>query len=210
MKKQPEIKKNELLLFEIRRKSIHLIFGTILILLIFLNILNLFHFAIFVAASVFVSFLLMNYKIPFATYLLEKLERPENLKKFPGKAVIFMFIGILLSLILFDRNIAIASIAIVIFGDAIAALFNVAYGKTKHPFSVSNRKLLEGTIAGTIAGFIAAVFFINWKLALAGSIFGMIFEALEIKINKEIIDDNIVVPIVAGTAMKIAQWLLAF
>ncbi len=206
-KKIDEIKLNtqvkKLLLFELGRKGTHMIFGSIMLVLIYLNLIWLQGLAILIGVSLIASLISTKYKIPGIYSLLRNFERPEYLRKFPGRGVVFFLLGVLLSIILFEKNIALASIAILTFGDAVASFFNITHGKTQHPFAMSKRKLIEGSLAGTIAGFFASILFVNWKLALMGSIIGMIFEVMEIKINNNQVDDNVIVPLAAGIAMTI-------
>lgn len=191
----------KLLFFELGRKGTHMIFGSIMLVLIYLNLIWLQGLAILIGASLIASLISTKYKIPVIYSLLRNFERPEHLRKFPGRGAVFFLLGVLLSVILFEKNIALASIAILTFGDAVASFFNITHGKTQHPFAVSKRKLIEGSLAGTIAGFLASLLFVNWKLALMGSVIGMVFEVMEIKINDNQLDDNVIVPLAAGIAM---------
>jgi dolichol kinase len=57
---------------------------------------------------------------------------------------------------------------------------------------------MEGFVAGSIASFAGAVPWVYPNLALIGSVAGMLLELLEIP------DDNLAMPIGAGSAMVIA------
>lgn len=199
------IQVKKLLFLETGRKATHIIFGSTILVLIYLNLIWLQGIAILIALALAASIISTKIKIPGIHFLLRNFERAENLHRFPGRGVVFFLLGILLSLILFDKDIALASIAILTFGDAVASFFNITHGTIQHPFAVSKRKLVEGSVAGTIAGFLAAALFINWKFALIGSIVGMLFEAMEIKINNASLDDNVIVPVTAGAAMALAR-----
>jgi dolichol kinase len=83
-------------------------------------------------------------------------------------------------------------------------LFGIRYGKKKHPYV--GTKFVEGWIAGFIAGFIAAFVFVPWPEALAASFFAMLVEGIEIKIGAEEIDDNLLIPLVAASAI----WAVRF
>ena len=89
------------------------------------------------------------------------------------------------------------------FGDSISHMYGLHYGKIKHP--LSNRKFLEGTIAGFIAGFIGAWTFLPWHEAFFASLIAMIVEAIEIKIGAEQVDDNLIIPVVAGAVVWVIR-----
>jgi len=148
------------------------------------------------------SYLSKRIKIPIIHSLLEKFERKQEIKKFPGKGIIFYLIGSYISLLLFSKEIAMASIMVLGMGDSVSHLFGLHFGKIKHP--LSKTKFLEGTIAGFIAGFIGALVFLPWHEAFFASLTAMAVEAAEIKIGAQQIDDNLVVPLIAGTAV----WLI--
>ncbi len=103
---------------------------------------------------------------------------------------------------MFPKDIAMASIMVLALGDSISHLYGLHYGKTKHP--LSKTKFMEGTIAGTIFGFIGAFVFLPWWEAFLASFAAMIVEAIEIKIGTNQVDDNLIVPFVAGAAV----WLM--
>ncbi len=195
----------QILFFELGRKLMHVIFGSAILAFIYLGYLTPFAMAIIVASSVLISLLSQKYHIPIIYRLLRNFERPEHLRRFPGRGAVFFLIGVLISLVLFPKSTAMAAIAIMTFGDAVASIFNITHGKTPHPFSSSKWKLLEGSIAGSLAGFIVALLFVKWPYAIAGSLLGMAFEALEIKINETAVDDNILVPIAAGAAIELLK-----
>ncbi|MBS3096210.1 hypothetical protein J4480_02110 [Candidatus Woesearchaeota archaeon] len=149
------------------------------------------------------SYLSKKIKIPVIYQLLQKLERSEELKRFPGKGTIFYFIGVLVSLMIFPKDIAMASIMVLALGDSVSHLYGLHYGKIKHP--LSKTKFLEGTIAGFIAGFIGAFVFLPWHEAFFASLAAMIAESAEINAGMQQVDDNLVVPFVAGAAVWVVR-----
>ena len=67
--------------------------------------------------------------------------------------------------------------------------------------------MLEGTIAGFVAGFIGAFVILNNPFeAFFASLTAMIAEAIEIKIKTEEVDDNLIIPLVAGSAIWIIRY----
>ncbi|MBI2666529.1 hypothetical protein HYX13_02860, partial [Candidatus Woesearchaeota archaeon] len=75
------------------------------------------------------------------------------------------------------------------------------FGSIKNIFNGKSKKLLEGTLAGTLAGCVAAVLFVPFPEAFLGSLGAMIAEVVQIDFNEKTLDDNVVVPLVAGTIM---------
>ena len=108
-----------------------------------------------------------------------------------------------MALLLFAKEIAMASIMILALGDSVSHIYGLYFGKIKHP--LSKAKFLEGTIAGFFAGFIGALVFLPWHEAFFASLAAMIAEAIEIKIGAEQFDDNLVIPFVAGAAVWIIR-----
>jgi dolichol kinase len=103
--------------------------------------------------------------------------------------------GMIISLIIFKEQIALASIAILSIGDTFSALVGFFHGKNKIEFNL--KKTIEGSLAFFITALIAALFFVDFKLAFFGALAGAIVEVLPIE------DDNLPIPIVAGLVMSI-------
>ena len=212
--------------FERDRQIFHLFFGISIVLLLMYGfiyeVVSLFmygiweditssNFIIRYAEILFILFLIIlglilsffsrRVKIPIIYQLLQKFERKNELERFPGKGVIFYLIGIDISLLLFPKDIAMASILVLALGDSVSHLYGLHYGKIK---LFSKTKFLEGTIAGFIAGFLGASVFLPWHEAFLASLAAMIVEAIEIKIGTQQVDDNLIVPFVAGAVV----WLV--
>ena len=94
---------------------------------------------------------------------------------------------------------------ILAFGDSVSRLVG-PYGYLKHPFH--NEKFFEGVIAGALAGFIGALFFVSWLPALIASSVSMLIEGIDLEIKKFKIDDNLMIPIVAGAVIRIINILV--
>ena len=188
-------------LFELRRELIHIIVGILIVLgVLYLPYAQFIGFIVLLFGGFF-SFLCSRYEIPFFSSALCLLERECN-KKFPGKGVIFFFISALLSLQLFERDIALASIIILTFADPVSHFIGSNFGKT---FLINKRKYIEGSIAGILVGSIFAGFFVNIFIAFLGCFVAMFIEAAEIAMGGEKVDDNLFIPLVAGTVMHLLQ-----
>ena len=185
---------------EIKRKLFHMVSGIIIVLLLDLNIFNKIVLAIILTLGAITSLVSRKIKIPIIYWFLKNMDRRLDLEKYPGKGALTFLLGCLLTLILFEKDIALASILILSIGDAVGAFVGIHFGKTKNP--LNRKKLLEGTLAGIFAAFIAASIFVPYIQALIASSISMLVEAIEIKLNKNLIlDDNITMPLVSGLSI---------
>jgi undecaprenyl-diphosphatase len=184
---------------ELRRQIAHLFTGCLIIFLLKLQLLNehiLFYIVVFGGV---LSLLSRRYKLPLIYEILRFFERPKDLKIFPGKGSFFLVLGSLLALQLFERDIALAAIAIMAVGDSITTIIGTYFGKIKNPLNPT--KHLEGTALAIGASTLAAFFFVSFDKALLASMVGMIFESLKIPYVGDILDDNLIIPLVAGGVM---------
>jgi dolichol kinase len=74
------------------------------------------------------------------------------------------------------------------------------------PFS--RYKSIYGTIIGATVSFLIALIFIEPLYALVAAVFGMFVEALSIKLGETEADDNLIVPLAAGTACYLLRLIL--
>jgi dolichol kinase len=189
--------------FEIRRQIFHICLGLAIVFLLQHNTINSLTLFVVLIIGIITSLLSKKYKIPIIYHFLKIFERKKTIKNFPGRGTISFFIGCLLVAQLFERNIALASMMVLTFGDSISHLVGWHIGRKKHPLNCL--KSIEGNVAGAIAGFIGAMFFVSPLYALLASFGAMTAEAVEIKMNERIVDDNITVPLVAGTVMHLLR-----
>jgi len=186
--------------FNLRRSIFHICLGLSIISLSLIFKTNFLWFLFgVIVLGIAVSLLSLKIKIPFIHRMLLIFEKPKYLEVFPGKGALFFMAGCLLVLKLFSPNIALASIAILTFGDSISHLIGLSVGKIKHRWPFSELKNIEGTIVGAIAAFIAASFFVRPLFALIASVIAMLAEALTLQLGGDNVDDNLIVPIIAGT-----------
>lgn len=190
---------------EIKRKFLHLILGILLVTLLMFGFIGALH--VFILTIIVIIILLVNkrYKVPGMDWFLKNFERDENLKIFPGKGFISYLIGSLLVLLLFPKDIALPAILVLAFADSIGHLFGLRFGRIRHPFV--STKFLEGWIVGLASGFIGALIFVPWHEALAASFFAMLVEGIEVKIGADEVDDNLIIPLVAATAISAVRFL---
>lgn len=108
-----------------------------------------------------------------------------------------------LTILLFEKTIAIASLMFLIFGDLFAKIFGLAYGKHR-----LFDKTLEGSLAYLAAAIIGVYILIttiqaSLPLLVLGAIVATIVEVLPLPI-----DDNFSVAMLSGSTMTIAQFFL--
>ncbi len=191
---------------ELKRQLVHILLGIIIVVLLYYNIINALILFLCLIFFFIISFLQKKkYKIIFFSYLLEKLERKYEKKKIRAEGFIFYLLGSSLAVFLFQKNIALASITILALGDSISRLIG-PFGYVKHPFN--NKKFLEGAIVGAIISAMVAMLFVPLILALPASIVSMLIESTDIKIKKIKLDDNLLIPLVAGAVMFLINQLI--
>ena len=204
---------------ELGRQILHIIVGAVTVYLIYIGILDpLVLFMILIVGAI-ASFLSTKIRVPFFGWFLERFERERNLKTFPGIGMIFFFASALLCLKLFPKDIALASLMVLTLGDSTSHLIGKYFGRTKNPLNGNSYKLLEGSFAGLVFGFIGALVFVSPVEAFAASFLAVIVEATQFDLNKKAVDDNLLIPLVAGTAilairnkwlMKLAMFIASF
>ena len=186
---------------ELHRKLFHLIMGVVTVALIYYEILSAFAIFLIIIVGILLSFLTKRVRLPIISLFVDHFERDTQKSSFPGRGAIFFFVGALLALKLFDKNIALASIMVLTLGDSISHMVGAQYGKMRNIFNGDSNKLLEGTLAGTIVGFLGALIFVPVPEAFLGCLAAMIAEVMKIDFKEKIIDDNMIIPLVAGTVM---------
>jgi len=189
--------------FEWNRQFFHIFLGIGLVALLKYGFIDKNLLLIMIITGLLLSYLSIKIKIPVVHDLLEIFERKNDIEKFPGRGIIFYFIGVYIVLLLFPKEIAMASIMVLALGDSVSHLYGLHYGKIKHP--LSKTKFLEGTIAGFVAGFIGALVFLPWHEAFFASLAAMVVEAIGIKIGTQQVDDNLIVPLVAGSVIWVIR-----
>jgi len=195
---------------EFLRQLFHILTGVFFIFFIYLSGDN--------AALIFMVLFVV---VLFFSIIVKRLEDPQKLprlfRKF-GRAkkqrikfqgTILLISGVLVTLILFPRDIVYASVAIVTFGDSIATIVGTSIGRHKLPYS--DKKSLEGTFSGLIVAFLVAMLFVTPFQALIGSLGGMLMEsAISLKTVKRaniisvirfFINDNFLIPVFSSALM---------
>lgn len=193
---------------ELSRQILHIIIGLVTVTAYYYNILSSLAIFLIIIIGIIASMLSKRIWLPFFSFFLERYEREEDKKTFPGKGMVFFFIGVLLVVQLFEQEIALAAIMILALGDSISHIVGGRFGRIKNIFNGRSKKLFEGTLAGIFAGFIGAILFVPVYEALIASFVAMAAEVVEIDFNHNTLDDNVVVPLVAGTVIFLMRYYL--
>jgi dolichol kinase len=197
---------------ELKRQLFHIFFG-ILILLLVLFVQHKTVLIILLALliiAIIIAIISVKIRILPVRWLLGAMGR-ETDEKFPGKGFIFFLAGCLLVLKIFSQDIALASIAVLTFGDSVSTLVGCLKGDLgkKYNSSLFNRyKAVYGTLIGIVVSFPIAMLFISPLYALVASVIGMLAEAISIKLGEQEADDNLIVPLAAGTACYLLRLIL--
>ena len=191
---------------ELRRQLFHILFGLIIVILIFFSILNKITFTLLLIAAVVICIVSRRRKIPGIYWFFKTFERDIETIHFPGKGALFFLIGSYIVLMLFPKDIAMASITILTFGDAISHIVG-CYGSMKNP--LCRKKYLEGFIAGFITSFIFSYPILHNVLEAAiASFVGMVAESIEIGKQDRRVDDNLVMPLAAAVSIWVVRFIV--
>ena len=188
---------------EVKRKVAHICVGLFIIISYYMHILKEKHLFFGILIFMSLSLLSLKFKVPLVNFLLANFERKKDLKKFPFKGMLFFLGGCLLAIKIFPRDISLASITILTLGDSLSFLCGSFLGKTKLKFN--KLKKLEGILAGILFAFLGSLFFVNVTEAFFSSLIAMIVEGAGFKVGVNDIDDNFIVPLVAGTVIYLIR-----
>jgi len=185
---------------EILRKSFHLIFGIIFLLLIYFLGTTPSFWIIVVCFLIGLIIALLHrngIKIPLFEKIVFSVER-EHEKHFPGKAALMFFIAAIILLYFFvsEPNLVLAGLSVQIFADTAAALIGKKFGKHKILSKEHYTKTLEGTIACFVVALVVLLFFVPFEFALIVAIIATIIEFAPI-------NDNLLIPLVVAGALKL-------
>jgi len=116
-------------------------------------------------------------------------------------------LGVFLAFLLFKFVIAFASIGFLVFGDMMAKIIGVNYGKRLIWQYNTHNKTLEGTVgfmamSVSVAYFLWCVNLLSLDAGIIGALTATLVESLPFPI-----DDNVSVPVLSGAMMTLAQSL---
>ncbi len=191
---------------EFRRQSFHFVAGFLVVFAHWAGFLRLRWIAAMLVIGLLISYLSQHKKLPFVHWMLQMFDRPRDLN-FPGRGAFFFLCGVFLTFFLFrgeNISIAYAAILILALGDSLNRLFsNRVPGHFRFPWNP--RKNCWGVAVGIAAGTFAAQFFVPLAPAFLAASVAIMAETVPWHLGRFYLDDNISVPLLAGTIM----WALA-
>ena len=182
---------------ELRRKFVHFLIGSSFVVLVALfgvttamGVVAAW-FAIGTAASILIK---KGYKSPLFYNVMSRFQRISE-KHLPGKGAMLLFIGSLLTMLIFRQweSIVLAGLIVSTYGDAASTVVGMKWGKTR----IVRGRTLEGTVAGILLPVLLLQIFLGWQIGLIAATIGMLAEYIPK------IDDNITIPIVTGIVLAL-------
>ncbi len=125
-------------------------------------------------------------------------EKRKSRKPFEG--AYWFYIGCGISFLLFPKNIALASSAILAVGDSFSTIFGVHFGRHK----LVGNKSAEGSIVFFASSFFISLVFVNPAIGFLGSLIATLVELSTPGKSKNsiwMLDDNLLIPIISGAVM---------
>jgi len=180
---------------EMRRQFIHFLTGSFLLIILLTDGFNFTFFitAILLVSGVALALLIMNnVHVPFLYDIVRKVER-EHETHLPGLGALMFFASSFLLMVLFkDINVVIGALIVYTFGDGIASVIGMQYGRHK----IGNRSL-EGTVAGIIFSIFILFSFFPLQIAVPVAVIGMLAEHIPV------IDDVFTIPFASAYVLTL-------
>lgn len=196
-------KNNNDILFEVRRKILHILCGLFIVLSMQFGIATPFTIFEVLVLLAFLSLISRKIRIPVWSFFIEHFEREEWKESFPGRGLVYFFVGSTLAIYLFPFEVAMASILVLTLGDSVSCIVGSLYKKILN--KNNHNKLIVGGISGFFAALIGASLYLKLPEAIVASFAGLIAGFLEMDLNKAPLDDNLAIPLAAGVAVLILR-----
>lgn len=190
-----------MLLTEIRRKGVHLLDGLLLAFLYWMGWINQWFFIVLftlcVAAVLTYRSAIRRKRTTFIAGFFNLFERKKHRNyKEAGKSALQYHLALVLAVLLFPKDAAIASMIILAVGDTVALWYGVFFGKVPCPWN--KKKDLDARLFAALLCTLLLLPVLPWWHALIASGAAMIAESFDLKIGSLHIDDNFLIPLVAG------------
>ena len=191
---------------ELRRKAVHLLALGFIAVFVLVSVNYGKQLALLALVLLLIVFLELEYvrlELQKTIPVFWRLWRGKERHRFGGE--VFFLIGSIISLAVFDFDIALAAILMTIFGDMAAALIGRKFGRVW----LAENRALEGILAELGVNFVIAFFVFgyhgdNWVLMCV-----MPITATTVETVIEKMDDNLIIPLFSGFNGQIARFLLA-
>jgi dolichol kinase len=183
------------MLGEIFRKLTHLGAISIPVVYFFFGDIVLYYLAVGLLATITIDMIRFyggEGSRKFITRYLGIMIRAHEKKDFTGAT--YILASSIITILLFDKPVAVASIAFIVVGDTAGAIIGRIWGKVKF-----RTKSLEGSISFFFACTVVALMVpgIPFWVKILGAAVATVTEAFSSKI-----DDNLIVPLASGAAMQ--------
>ena len=196
---------------EFGRKAIHV--TSLLIIFIFIYfgksaVLYFLTFSLIIILSVEYFRIEWDFKLPF----LDRFFREKERHVYGGE--IFFIVGAFIAISVFSEEIAIAAILMTTFGDMAGSLVGKSIGRYKIP--KLEKKTVEGSSAeffvNIIIGYVIFIYFARQPQYLHPEmiILSMALTATIVETVTNKLDDNLIIPVFAGSAGEILLILFKF
>jgi len=178
---------------EYGRQVVHLVFGLGIASILLVPVPGL---AVLIYASgllgglMLIEALLRGWYVPGITEIIGALER-ENV--FPGKGTVYFVASALFCSVAFTPQVAFVAVLSLTVLDSVATLAGLRFGKHR----IINGKTLEGSSAGFFALFFVLLPVLSLPAAFVVAAIATLAELLSP------IDDNLVIPLVAGCVLTL-------
>lgn len=178
---------SHLFVLEVKRQFVHIFSGILLALLVWFA-KPLLGFYILVPMLILVFLLGTTPRImpniPGIRDLIFHFEREEDIKNFPFKGAFWYNVGVILPVVLLERNIACTIIVILSLGDGMSTIVGKFFGKHR-----IGMKSVEGFTAFVIFSTLGASVLVEPAIAVTLSLIGGLIEMVEF------FDDNLMIPV---------------
>lgn len=195
---------NKELLFEIKRKIVHILFCLFFFIMIYFDLVTGWDLLLILLLGIMLSVASRSFEIPIISKFLDAFEREKYRKTFPGKGLIFMVFGILATFQLFKKDLTLAAILMMMTIDPITSILGKYFKLNHFPLKeTKNHKILLANLFAWAVGSLVACFVLNPIEAIIGALGGTVTEYFEFEVNKDDVDDNLTVPLATATSIII-------
>ena len=191
-------------LLELRRQIVHMVCGLGALVCLYLGVISAgFLFVLALVGVVLGSFATM-YPQTLLSRAAQIFGRVDEAASFPGRGAVYMVLGVAITYQFFPERAALAGIAILTVGDAVATIVGSYFSRISLPWNAA--KHFEAYLAGVVASTVVVAVFLPLPVAFLVSVVALLFETLPLRIGRFSFDDNLTLPIIgAATA-----WLLTY
>ncbi len=188
---------------EFRRQLVHMMAGFAVVFFHWIGILRWRWLIALLLIGFVISLIAQTRKLPIVSQLLTQFDRPDK-SEIPGLGALWFVLGVAVTIWFFPTNIAYAALLILALGDSLNHLISYKIIDKKGPLQMpwNPRKNWVGVLIGTLTGGIAACFFGPAFAAFSAAFIALVAETVPLKIGKIWVDDNLIVPLVAGVIMS--------